>query len=241
MGKLYITGIGPGGAEYITPEARAALNAAETLCGYPVYIDLIAPLYPGKRVLTTPMTREAERCRMALEAAQHADAALICGGDAGVYGLAGLALELAPEYPGAEPVVIPGLTAALACAARLGAPLGHDFCVISLSDLLTPWETIEKRLDRAAEADFVLCLYNPASKRRKDYLRRACEIVLRHRDAETVCGLARNIGRDGETSRILTLRELRDTEADMFTTVFVGASSTKIVAGRMVTPRGYRL
>ena len=166
---------------------------------------------------------------------------MICGGDAGVYGLAGLALELAPEYPGAEPVVIPGLTAALACAARLGAPLGHDFCVISLSDLLTPWETIEKRLDRAAEADFVLCLYNPASKRRKDYLRRACEIVLRHRDAETVCGLARNIGRDGETSRILTLRELRDTEADMFTTVFVGASSTKIVAGRMVTPRGYRL
>ena len=241
MGKLYVVGIGPGGAAYLTPEARAALEASETVCGYSVYLDLVAPLCDGKTVLSAPMTKEVERCQTALSAARDADAALICGGDAGVYGLAGLALELAPEYPGVDVEIIPGVTAALSGAALLGAPLGHDFCVISLSDLLTPREIIEKRLQCAADADFVLCLYNPASKRRRDCLRRACDIVLRFRDAETVCGLARNIGRDGESVRVLTLRELRDAETDMFTTVFIGSSSTKLVAGRMVTPRGYRI
>lgn len=241
MGKLYIVGIGPGGAAHMTAEARAALDASEILCGYPVYLELVAPLYPGKTVLSTPMTKEVERCRLALSASRAADAALICGGDAGVYGLAGLALELAPEYDGVEVEVVAGVTAALSGAALLGAPLGHDFCVISLSDLLTPWEIIEKRLHRAADADFVLCLYNPASKRRRDRLRRACDIVLQYRAGETVCGLARNIGRAGEASRVLTLRELRDAHADMFTTVFIGASTTKTVAGRMVTPRGYRI
>ena len=241
MGKLYIVGIGAGGAAHMTAQARAALEASETLCGYPVYLELVAPLYPGKATLSTPMTKEVERCRLALSAARKANAALICSGDPGVYGLAGLALELAPEYDGVEVEVVAGVTAALSGAALLGAPLGHDFCVISLSDLLTPWEVIEKRLHCAADADFVLCLYNPASKRRRDYLRRACDIVLEYRSGETVCGLARNIGRAGEVSRTLTLRELRDTETDMFTTVFIGASSTKLVAGRMVTPRGYRI
>ena len=226
----------------MTAEARAALDASEILCGYPVYLDLLAPLYPHKPTLTTPMTRETERCRLALDAARERFAvALVCSGDAGVYGLAGLALELAPEYPGVEVRIIPGVTAALSGAARLGSPLGHDFCVISLSDLLTPWEVIEKRLRCAAEGDFALCLYNPASKRRTDCLRRACDILLQYRDAKTVCGWVRNIGRDGESTRILTLRELRDAETDMFTTVFVGASTTKLVAGRVVTPRGYRI
>ena len=242
MGTLYVIGMGPGGAEYMTAEARAALDASEILCGYPLYLDLLSPLYPDKPTLATPMTKEPERCRLALDAArEHSAVALVCSGDAGVYGLAGLALELAPEYPGVEVRIVPGVTAALSGAACLGAPLGHDFCVISLSDLLTPWEVIEKRLQYAAEGDFALCLYNPASKRRKENLRRACDIILRYRDAETVCGWVRNIGRDGETARIMTLSELRDMEADMFTTVFIGASSTKLVAGRIVTPRGYRI
>ena len=242
MGTLYVIGMGPGGAEYMTAEARAALDASEILCGYPLYLDLLSPLYPDKPTLATPMTKETERCRLALDAArEHSAVALVCSGDAGVYGLAGLALELAPEYPGVEVRIVPGVTAALSGAACLGAPLGHDFCVISLSDLLTPWEVIEKRLQYAAEGDFALCLYNPASKRRKENLRRACDIILRYRDAETVCGWVRNIGRDGETARIMTLSELRDMEADMFTTVFIGASSTKLVAGRIVTPRGYRI
>lgn len=242
MGTLYVIGMGPGGAESMTAEARAALDASEILCGYPLYLDLLSPLYPDKPTLSAPMTKETERCRLALDAARnHSAVGLVCSGDAGVYGLAGLALELAPEYPGVEVRIVPGVTAALSGAACLGAPLGHDFCVISLSDLLTPWEVIEKRLQCAAEGDFALCLYNPASKRRKDRLRRACDIILRYRDAETVCGWVRNIGRDGETARILTLSELRDMEADMFTTVFIGASSTKLVAGRVVTPRGYRI
>ncbi len=224
----------------MTAHARAALYSADTICGYSVYIELVKPLYPGKKFLTAPMTKEVERCRMALEAAQSGTVALICSGDAGIYGLAGLALELAPEYPGVEAEIVPGVTAALSGAALLGAPLGHDFCAVSLSDLLTPWEVIEKRLQCAAEADFALCLYNPASKRR-NYLNRACDIVLQYRAGETACGLARNVGRDGQSARILTLRELRDAETDMFTTVFIGSSSTKIVGGRMVTPRGYRL
>ena len=240
MGKLYVVGIGPGAASGMTAEARAALDAAETICGYSVYVELVKPLYPGKKFLTAPMTKEIERCRMALEAARTGTVALICSGDAGIYGLAGLALELAPEYPGIELEIVPGVTAALSGAALLGAPLGHDFCVISLSDLLTPWEIIEKRLQCAADADFALCLYNPASRRR-NRLSRACDIVLQYRAGDTVCGLARNIGRDGQSRRILTLRELRDAQTDMFTTVFIGSSSTKLVDGRMVTPRGYRV
>jgi precorrin-3B C17-methyltransferase len=137
--------------------------------------------------------------------------------------------------------IIPGVSAMLSGAAVLGAPLTHDFAVISLSDLLTPWATIEKRLVCAAQADFVICLYNPASHRRKDHLRQACDIILQYASPETVCGLVRNIGREGESCRILALRELREAEADMFTTVFIGSSRTRIIGGRMVTPRGYRI
>ncbi len=164
----------------------------------------------------------------------------MCSGDAGVYGMASPVLELLPEYPGVEVQVVAGVTAALSGAAALGAPLGHDFCVISLSDLLTPWEVIEKRLRCAAAGDFAVALYNPSSKRRSDHLRRACDILLEERGGETVCGLARNVGRAGQETRLLTLAELRDTETDMFTTVFVGSSTTRNVGGRMVTPRGYR-
>ena len=242
MGRLYVVGIGPGGGDGLTGTARAALDAAEELWGYTLYMDLLAPLFPGKPLYATPMGGELDRCRRALDAAERGKtAALVCGGDAGVYGLASPVLELAPQYPAVGIEIIPGVTAALAGAALLGAPLGHDFCVLSLSDLLTPWDVIARRLQCAAEGDFALCLYNPASHRRRDSLRRACDILLRWKAGGTVCGLARNIGRAGQGIRILSLAELREAEADMFTTVYVGSSATRIAGGRMVTPRGYRL
>ena len=165
---------------------------------------------------------------------------MICRGDAGVYGMSGLMLEIGVDYPEVEVEVIPGVTAATGGAAVLGAPLIHDFALISLSDLLTPWEKIEKRLLLASEADFVICLYNPSSHKRKDYLQKACDLMLQHKAPETVCGLVRNIGREEECYRVLTLKELKDTQVDMFTTVFVGNSMTKEINGKMVTPRGYR-
>ncbi len=242
MAELFVVGLGPGDAAYLTGEAAAALERAEVLCGYSVYVELIAPRYPGREIVTTPMKHEVERCRRALELASTGrTVALVCSGDAGVYGMAAPVLEMAPEYPEADVQIIPGVTAALSGAAVLGAPLGHDFCVISLSDLLTPWDVIEKRLRSAAEGDFAICLYNPASKKREDYLRRACDIVLGRRSGDTLCGWVKNIGRAGQEHRLLTLLELREEKLDMFTTVFIGASTTREIAGRMVTPRGYRL
>ena len=241
MGKVSVIGIGPGDPASLTGAARAALEKAEVLCGYTLYVDLITSLFPGKEIFTTPMRGELERCRRALERARAgADVALVCSGDAGVYGMAGPLLQLAEEFPEAEVAVIPGVTAALSGGALLGAPLGHDFCVISLSDLLTPRAVIEKRLRCAAEGDFVLCLYNPASRQRRDHLRRACDILLEVRDGETVCGVVRNIGREEQSWRVLSLRALREYEADMVTTVFVGSSRTEEIGGRMVTPRGYK-
>ncbi|MEY8420763.1 precorrin-3B C(17)-methyltransferase [Oscillospiraceae bacterium 44-5] len=242
MNKVYVVGIGPGGPEQITPQARAAMDRAEVLCGYPVYVDLVKGLYPDKETYTTPMRQELERCRWALETARSGrTVALVCSGDPGVYGMAGPLLELLPEFPQVEVEIVPGITAALSGAALLGAPLGHDFCVISLSDLLTPWEIIEKRLTCAAQGDFSICLYNPASKKRADYLKRACDILLRYKSPETVCGWARNIGRTGQERKLLTLVRLREEGLDMFTTVFIGSSTTRNMDGWMVTPRGYRL
>ena len=241
MGKLYVVGIGPGDEQNMTAAARAALDAAELICGYTGYVELIRPLYPDKPVFATGMTGELARCRACLEqAAEGRTVALVCSGDAGVYGMAAPVLELAHEYPGVEIEIVPGVTAALSGAALLGAPLGHDFCVISLSDRLTDWAVIEKRLRCAARGDFALCLYNPASRGRPEHLRRACEILLEEKRPDTVCGLVRNIGREGGRMEILTLAALRDAEADMFTTVFVGADATREILGRMVTPRGYR-
>ena len=241
MNTLFVVGIGPGGPEFLTGEAREALSRAQVLCGYTVYVDLVAPLFPGKETYTSPMTKELGRCRWALETAQSGrDVAFVCSGDAGVYGMAGLIYEVAQEYDPIDIEVVPGITAACGGAAVLGAPLTHDFAVVSLSDLLTPWEKIEARLTAAARADFVLCLYNPASKSRPDYLQRACDILLAAgKSPDTVCGTVRNIGRAGEEARILTLGRLRDTQVDMFTTVFVGNSQTKVLGGKMVTPRGY--
>lgn len=237
-----VVGLGPGNAQFLTAQAQAALQNADVLCGYTVYIDLVRPHYPEKEVYTTGMTREIDRCRWALEAAQSGKAvALVCSGDAGVYGMASPLLELAGAYPDVEVEIVPGLTAALSGAAVLGAPLAHDFCVISLSDRLTPWEVIEKRLACAAAGDFCVALYNPSSKGRADYLAKAVRILRANGKAdETLCGVVRSIGREGQSSCLLTLAELEQTAVDMFTTVFVGNAATQNLHGKMVTPRGYR-
>ena len=238
--KLSVIGIGPGGGIDLTGRARAALDACDIIVGYTVYVDLLKSEYPEKEIKTTPMRKEVDRCRMAVEeTAAGKNVAMVCSGDPGVYGMAGLCYEVAQEYDPIEIEVIPGITAACGGAAVLGAPLMHDFAVISLSDLMTPWEKITARLKAAGAADFVLCLYNPSSHKRADYLQKACDVLLEVRDPATVCGFVRNIGREGEEYTVLTLGELRDTAVDMFTTVFVGNSQTKVIGNKMVTPRGY--
>ena len=241
MSKIYVTGLGPGAADQMTIRARNVLEHCPVIIGYTVYIDLIRDEFPDKTYLSTPMRKEADRCRMAFaEAEKGQDVAMVCSGDAGIYGMAGLICEIGRDYPEIGIEIVPGITAASGGAAVLGAPLMHDFAVISLSDLLTPWEKIERRLDAAAAADFVICLYNPSSRKRADYLERACEIVLKHKKGDTVCGIVRNIGREGESCEILSLEQLREKKVDMFTTVFIGNSATMELNGRMVTPRGYR-
>ena len=239
--KVTVIGLGPGGGADLTGRAWAALEECDLIVGYTAYIDLVKEDFPDKETLSTGMRREVDRCRAAVEAALTGKSvAVVCSGDSGVYGMAGLIYEVAQEYDPIDIEVVPGITAACGGAAVLGAPLTHDFAVVSLSDLLTPWEKIEARLTAAARADFVLCLYNPASKSRPDYLRRACDILLAAgKSPDTVCGTVRNIGRAGEEARLLTLDQLRDTQVDMFTTVFVGNSQTKVLGGKMVTPRGY--
>lgn len=239
--KVTVIGLGPGGGADLTGRARAALEACDLIVGYTAYIDLVRADFPQKETLSTGMRREVDRCRAAVEAARTGkDVAVVCSGDSGVYGMAGLIYEVAQEYDPIEIEVVPGITAACGGAAVLGAPLTHDFAVISLSDLLTPWEKIEKRLEAAAAADFVICLYNPRSHSRADYLQRACDILLRQKSPDTVCGFVQNIGREGERAVTLSLQELRDnTEVDMFTTVFIGNEETTLIGGKMVTPRGY--
>lgn len=239
--KITVVGLGPGAGADLTGRAYDAIQEAELVVGYTAYIALIREAFPEKEMRDTGMRREVDRCRLALEeAAKGRRVAVVCSGDSGVYGMAGLIYELSREFPPMEIEVVPGITAACGGAAVLGAPLTHDFAVISLSDLMTPWEKIEKRLQCAAEADFVICLYNPRSRHRADYLRRACDILLRSKGEETVCGFVKNIGRPGERAVTLTLKELRDNkDVDMFTTVYIGNGQTVLLDGKMVTPRGY--
>ncbi len=243
MPKLYVVGIGPGGYSHITPAAREAIAAAQVVVGYRTYLDFIPELLREKELVSTGMTREVERCRQALElAAGGRTVALVSSGDAGVYGMAGLVLELMNDGEGGsvEVEVVPGISAVQAAAARLGAPLMHDFAVVSLSDLLTPWQTIRRRLEAAAAADFVVALYNPRSKGRTTQLGQAREILLRHRSPDTPVGIVRNACRDGEEVSVATLGALAEEKVDMMTIVLVGNASTYLDgAGRMVTPRGY--
>lgn len=241
VGKLFVVGIGPGNAAGMTYSARAALEAADVVVGYTKYVELVAGVVPETERLATPMMREVERCRLALSRAEEGGTvAFVCSGDAGVYGMASPVLELADEYPDVDVEVIAGVSAAQSGSAVLGAPLAHDFAVVSLSDLLTPWDVIERRLSAAASADFCLCLYNPRSKKRADRLARAADIMLKWKAPDTLCGWVRNIGREGQESGLLPLSGLGGLKADMFTTVFVGNANTKRAGGRMVTPRGYR-
>ena len=233
----------------MTEEALTALSQADVIAGYSTYTALVAPLFPQKEIYSTGMKKEEERCREALSLARGGKTvALVCSGDAGVYGMASLALELAAgnaAFAGLEIAVVAGVTAALSGAALLGAPLSHDFCVISLSNLLTPQETVERRLRAAAAGDFCMALYNPRSHNRPDCLSRACSIMLEQLPPETPCGWARNIGRKGEEACWCTLGELAAADVDMFTTVFVGNRSSRFltVGGKMrlVTPRGYAI
>jgi cobalt-precorrin 5A hydrolase/precorrin-3B C17-methyltransferase len=249
-GRLAIVGIGPGAPAWRTPEATEALAAATDIVGYGLYLDLLGPAIAGKARHETGLGAEEGRARRALElAAEGRNVALVSSGDAGIYGLAALAFELLdrggeanPDWRRIEVQVVPGLSALQAAASRAGAPLGHDFCAISLSDLLTPWPAIERRLRAAAEGDFVVALYNPRSERRRSQLVAAREILLAARPPATPVVLARNLGRDGERITITTLAELDPDSVDMLTLVLVGSSTTRLLPGphpRIYTPRGY--
>jgi precorrin-3B C17-methyltransferase len=241
-GRISVVGIGPGALEHLTPKAKQELEDADVVVGYLTYVKLVRSIIkPEATVIGGRMGREVERARVAVkEALENKRVVVISSGDAGVYGMAGVVLEVAALKNAEVPIeIIPGVTAATAAASKLGAPLVSDFAVISLSDLLTPWRRIEKRLEAATESDFVIVLYNPQSPGRTEPLTRAHEILLRHRSAETPVGVVKCAGREGEETVITTLKAMVDAEIDMVTTVIVGNSTTRVVNGRMVTPRGY--
>lgn len=245
---LTVAGIGPGSRDGMTIETYHALYNCDCIVGYTVYVELVRELFPEKEYYTTPMTQEKERCLWAIEQARRGrDVVLVCSGDGGVYGMAGLVYELLAKeqregrQDALQVRVVPGVTAAVSGAAVLGAPLTNDFAVISLSDRLTPWDRISQRLLSAAAGDLVICLYNPGGKGRPGHLRRACDILLQRGAVprERLCGVVHNIGRTGQESLLMTLGELREYQADMFTTVYIGNSETRSIGGHMVTPRGY--
>ena len=243
---IYVIGMGPGSQEMMTQQAKDALEASDVIVGYTVYVDLLRAFYPDKEFVTTPMRQEIERCRICFSlAGEGKTVSMVCSGDAGVYGMAAPIYELQQEnkaYQQTELVVLPGITAANSGAAVLGAPLNHDYCVISLSDLLTPWEQIEKRLTAAVQGDFAIAVYNPSSHKRKDHLKRACDIMLTAgASPDRACGYVENIGRAGTRAHVLTLGQLRETPVNMFTTVFIGNSKSVIMGDKLVTGRGYRI
>ena len=237
---IYVVGLGPGGPEQITPRALSALEKCDLIVGYKAYIELVRPLFEGrKELVASPMKKERARCLEALELSLSGrTVGLISSGDPGIYGMAGIMLEVAGDRTEVE--IIPGITAAASSASILGAPLMHDFAVISLSDLLTPWELIEKRLRAAAEADFVICVYNPASRGRPGHLARAAEILMERLPRDRAAGWVRNAGRDGESFGLTTLAGLKEAPLDLVCTVIIGNSATRVIDGRLITPRGYK-
>lgn len=239
MAKLYVIGLGPGGRENMTLRAVDTIKKCDVIVGYKPYLEYVEDLIEGKQIFSTGMRGEIERCEYAIsEVEKGKNTAIISTGDAGLYGMAGPILELAKNI---EVEIVPGVTAAFSAASELGSPIMHDYASISLSDLLTPWDVILKRVDKAAEADFVITMYNPRSKGRKDHLEKAIELIRKHRSDDTPVGFVRNSGRPNTEVWIEKLGEIDYEKVDMMTVVIVGNSNTYMKDGKMVTPRGYEI
>jgi precorrin-3B C17-methyltransferase len=238
MGKLYVVGIGPGGLEHMTIKAREVIEESEIIIGYTKYIEFIQPIIGMKEIYATGMRGEEERCRKALELSKDSIVSIISTGDSGIYGMAGLILEMRRDE---EVEIIPGVTASSAAASVLGAPLMHDNCNISLSDLMTPYELIKKRVELASEADLVISLYNPKSAGRPHYLEECIEIIKRHRPETTPVAVVKHALREGQEVQLSTLENFDDSNVDMFSIVIIGNSQTFIRDGKMITPRGYSI
>lgn len=241
MGKLYAVGFGPGGYEHMTAKAIDVIKNADVITGYTTYVEMLKKYFPDKEYVATPMTKEMDRCRMAVDLADGGKTvAMVSSGDSGIYGMAGILLEIKAEKKSdVEIETVPGVTAASAAASVLGAPLMHDFAVISLSDLMTPFSLIMKRVDCAGQGDFIVCLYNPKSKKRVDYVEKAADILMKYRSADTPVGVVRHAGREEEEAYITSLGELKNAPVDMFSIVIIGNSNTYVKDGKMITPRGY--
>lgn len=236
MGKLYVIGIGPGGLDHMTLRAKEAIDECNIVIGYNKYIDMIKPLVENKELFSTGMRGEEARCKKALELSKDNTVALISTGDSGIYGMAGLILQMQND----EVIeVIPGVTASSAAASVIGAPLMHDNCNISLSDLMTPYDLIKKRVRNAADSDMIISLYNPRSKGRPHYLREAIEIIKEYRSLDTPVAVVRHALRDGQEVRMFTLENFYEEVVDMFSIVIVGNSQSFIKNGKFITPRGY--
>lgn len=238
MGKLYVIGIGPGGIEYMTIKAREAIEESDVIVGYTKYIELIKPLVKDKKIFSTGMMGEEERCKEALRICKDKIVSIISTGDSGIYGMAGLILELKKDE---EVEVIPGVTASSAAASIVGAPLMHDSCSISLSDLMTPYDLIKKRVELAAEGDFVISIYNPRSKGRSDYLKENIEVIKKYRSGSTPVAVVKNALRDDQKVTLFTLDSFEDSCVDMMSIVIVGNSQSFIKDDKFITPRGYKL
>lgn len=246
MGKITVIGIGPGSLEDMTPRARKAIESAEVVVGYKTYIRLVESIIGGKEIIDNGMMQEVERCQLAVKsAAEGKETVVISSGDSGIYGMAGLVLELVLQLPENERPewggVVAGISAVQASAAILGAPLMHDFAVISLSDLMTPWELIKKRAEAAASADFVIALYNPKSHKRVNHIEEIREIVMKYRSPETPVGIVSSASRDAEEKVISNLDNFTKEDIHMFSLVIIGNSNTYVKDGYMITPRGYKL
>lgn len=243
MGKLYVVGFGPGGKEHMTLKAVDVIENADIVTGYTTYIDILKEYFPNKNYIATPMMKEVERCKIAVEEAmKNKTVAMVSSGDSGIYGMAGIIYQVAEELNAEiEIETVPGVTAASSAASVLGAPLMHDLSIISLSDLMTPLDLIMKRVDCAGIGDMIVCLYNPKSKKRTDYLEQAADILMKYRKPETPVGIVRNAGRKDESKLITTLGELKTADVDMFCIVIIGNSQTYTSNGRMITPRGYNI
>ncbi len=243
MGNLFVVGFGPGGYAHMTAKAIEVIEKADLITGYTTYVEMLKEIFPDKTYLATPMMQEVKRCRMAVEEAmKDQTVAMVSSGDSGIYGMAGIVYQVAEEMQADISIeTVPGVTAASAAASVLGAPLMHDFAVISLSDLMTPLELIWKRIACAGQGDLVVCLYNPKSKKRTTYVERAAEILMEYRSPDTPVGIVRHAGRKEESSLITTLEKLKDAEIDMFSVVIIGNSQSYVSQEKMITPRGYQL